>query len=128
MTTATLKVDRAAVMKNAWQIFREKAVRTMKAWSDALRSAWKIVKGGTVAANDEKRISIRDEVFESAKRLKQRQSFKYKNMIIQLSSSSKDHFGDVLRPLYFATGRDGFYASSKTALGIAIKVSYHLAK
>lgn len=35
-----------AAMTKAWKIYKQAGVRTMAAWSEALRSAWKIVKGG----------------------------------------------------------------------------------
>src|SRR5690606_35957209 len=34
----------SSVMTKAWELFREAGIRTMKAWSEALRRAWDIVK------------------------------------------------------------------------------------
>ncbi|MBO8165094.1 MAG: hypothetical protein H0Z34_15530 [Brevibacillus sp.] len=36
---------KAQVMRKAWGIFKKEGVRTMAAWSQALRRAWAIVKG-----------------------------------------------------------------------------------
>ncbi|WP_206922896.1 hypothetical protein [Alicyclobacillus suci] len=37
----------AKAMKKAWEIFRQKGIRTMDAWKAALRQAWALVKGAT---------------------------------------------------------------------------------
>jgi hypothetical protein len=76
------------VMKKAWELFRKAGVKTMEAWSNALRTAWAIVKGvmkevilpvlegsekqvawaeeirKTVAANKDRVVSLLNQIFE----------------------------------------------------------------
>lgn len=40
---------RAKAMKKAWEIFREAGIRTIEAWSFALKRAWEIVKNTSKA-------------------------------------------------------------------------------
>lgn len=66
----------AKVMKKAWEIFKKVGVRTMEAWSAALRKAWAIAKGMDMVElkGTEKQVAwandIRKNVFDMYQEIK----------------------------------------------------------